>query len=29
LLDAAEGKTTFQKLGEPLKPPAPEPTQTG
>jgi len=26
LLDAADGKTVFRKLGEPLKPPAPEPT---
>ena len=29
LLDAEEGKSTFRKIGEPLKPPVPEPTETG
>ncbi|HZV80365.1 MAG TPA: AAA family ATPase, partial [Candidatus Binatus sp.] len=29
LLDAVEGKTVFHKIGEPLKPPTPEPTETG
>ncbi|MBV8081509.1 MAG: ATP-dependent Clp protease ATP-binding subunit [Candidatus Eremiobacteraeota bacterium] len=29
LLDVENDKTVFRKIGEPLKPPAPEPTETG
>ncbi|MBV8366098.1 MAG: ATP-dependent Clp protease ATP-binding subunit [Candidatus Eremiobacteraeota bacterium] len=29
LLDVQDDKTVFRKIGEPLKPPAPEPTETG
>jgi len=29
LLDAEDGKTVFRKIGEPLKPPVPEPSEAG